>query len=202
VIGRPQGWREARHRLRRLTALTPSAHRSVGLACARPRAERGKGALDQLTAGVAAGIPLLPPREHRVEGHDQLAHAGDESHLGFFALGDQAIIEGHEDRVVQPSGANTGHVDGVSHPAAAATLDAAVAAVVEENVALLRKNNEAIEKLALALAPIAANYKLTKRRLALLASIGLGIFMVASWVMETAVKWAVGWLLKAKIGRP
>jgi len=37
MIGRPQGWREMRSRLRRLTALTPSAHRSWRLACARPR---------------------------------------------------------------------------------------------------------------------------------------------------------------------
>jgi hypothetical protein len=35
----------ARHRLRRLPALTPAAHRSVGLAGARPNAERGRGAL-------------------------------------------------------------------------------------------------------------------------------------------------------------
>src|SRR5439155_21556739 len=35
----------ARHRLRRLTALTPSAHRSVGYPCARRRSEREVGAL-------------------------------------------------------------------------------------------------------------------------------------------------------------
>src|ERR1700760_177635 len=48
VIGRPQGWRGTRHRLRRLAALTPSAHRSLVLHALGgvPSAEC---ALDQLT---------------------------------------------------------------------------------------------------------------------------------------------------------
>ena len=45
ALGRPQGWREARPRLRRLAALTPSAHRSLGFASARSRTERNLVAL-------------------------------------------------------------------------------------------------------------------------------------------------------------
>ena len=48
---------KTRHRLRRLKALTPSARRSVGLACARPRTERSK-ALDQLTAPRSGSDPI------------------------------------------------------------------------------------------------------------------------------------------------
>src|SRR5262245_46094456 len=71
-----------------------------------------------------------------------------------------------------------------------------------ENVKLLTDNTAAVKELKDALKPIAANYALTRRRMALLASIGLGILMVASWVLETAVKWAVGWLFKVKFGGP
>jgi hypothetical protein len=69
-----------------------------------------------------------------------------------------------------------------------------------ENVQLLKDNNDAIKALADALAPIAKNYALTKRRLAMVASLGLGLLIMLSWALEEALKWAVGWLLKAKFG--
>jgi hypothetical protein len=69
-----------------------------------------------------------------------------------------------------------------------------------ENVALLTANNKAIERLTDRLAPIAANYALTKRRMAVVASLGLGVLVMASWALDATVKWAVGWLLKAKFG--
>jgi hypothetical protein len=70
----------------------------------------------------------------------------------------------------------------------------------QENVDLLKANNGAIEKLSLALAPIAANHKLTKRRLALVGSVGLGVFVMLSWAIEAALQWVVSWILKAKFG--
>jgi len=69
-----------------------------------------------------------------------------------------------------------------------------------ENVQLLTANNEAIEKLSKALAPLLANQALTKKRLALLVSGGIGILIMLSWAAETGVKWAVGWMLKIKFG--
>jgi hypothetical protein len=70
-----------------------------------------------------------------------------------------------------------------------------------ENVQLLTANNDAIGKLANALAPLLASQALTKRRLALLASGGFAILVGLSWVMESALKWAVGKLL-IKFGGP
>jgi len=69
-----------------------------------------------------------------------------------------------------------------------------------ENVELLKANNDAIKELAQALAPIAANYKLTKRRMALVASLGLSLLVGLSWALEVAVKWAVGKVLMIKFG--
>lgn len=69
-----------------------------------------------------------------------------------------------------------------------------------ENVELLKANNDAIKDLAQALAPIAANYKLTKRRLALVASLGLSLLIGLSWALEAGVKWVIDWLLKIKFG--
>ena len=71
-----------------------------------------------------------------------------------------------------------------------------------ENVELLRANNDAISKLAAALKPLLDSQALTKRRLALLASGGFAILVGLSWVMESALKWAVGWVLKIKFGGP
>jgi len=69
-----------------------------------------------------------------------------------------------------------------------------------ENVELLRANNDAIGKLSAALEPLVASQALTKKRMALLASGGIGILILLSWVMESALKWAIGWLLKIKFG--
>jgi len=69
-----------------------------------------------------------------------------------------------------------------------------------ENVKLLTDNNAAIKALSDALAPIAANYVLNRKRLALLATVGFGILLGLSWVAEAGLKWAVGWLLKIKFG--
>ena len=69
-----------------------------------------------------------------------------------------------------------------------------------ENVELLRANNDAIGKLSAALAPLLANQALTKKRLALLASGGIGLLIMLSWAMESALKWAVGKVLMIKFG--
>jgi hypothetical protein len=82
----------------------------------------------------------------------------------------------------------------------------------EENVALLRANNEAIaaqgkafDKLAaqVGLASPAGNV-LSRRQLAALALLGTGAMVVVGWMVEAGVKWAVGWLigavLKVKLG--
>jgi hypothetical protein len=52
-IGRPQGWRWARPRLRRLTALTPSARRSLraGMRSVGDRAIRRARLVERVTAG-------------------------------------------------------------------------------------------------------------------------------------------------------
>src|SRR5438477_2712639 len=115
----------ARPRLRRLTALTPPAHQSVGFACARsvPSAIRRAHSAQR----VAAGIPFLPSCDQGVEDDDQLAHAGNERNLRLLSLGNQASIEGLQHRVVQRGCAETGHVDRIADPAAA-SLDVALAA--------------------------------------------------------------------------
>src|ERR1700761_1987924 len=115
----------ARPRLRRLTALTPSAHRSVGFASARSRTERG--GRTRSAQRVAARIPFLASCDHGVEDDNELAHAGDDGNLRLFSFGNQALIVGLQNGIVQRGGANTGHVDGVTDPAAA-TLDVAFAA--------------------------------------------------------------------------
>src|ERR1700754_2223457 len=125
VIDRPQGWRWRAPCLRRLTALTPSAHRSVGFASARSRTERG--GRTRSAQRVAARIPFLASCDHGVEDDNELAHAGDDGNLRLFSFGNQALIVGLQNGIVQRGGANTGHVDGVTDPAAA-TLDVAFAA--------------------------------------------------------------------------
>src|SRR5256886_16519152 len=80
-----------------------------------------------LAVRVAAGIPFLPSRDQAVEDDDQLAHAGNERNLRRFSPGNQAVIEGLEDRGVLGGCAETGHVDGGSGPAST-TLDVALAA--------------------------------------------------------------------------
>jgi hypothetical protein len=71
----------------------------------------------------------------------------------------------------------------------------------EENVALLKANNDAIEKLAL-MSP--GGSALSKKQLAVLAVVGTSVMVVVGWIVEAAVKWAVGWLiesiLKVKLG--
>src|SRR3954451_19297493 len=93
----------ARPRLRRLTALTPSALRSVGLACARSKTERGEARCSAHCA--AAGVPFLSSCDHDVDDGDELAHAGDKGDLLVLALGNQAIVEGLEDGIMPGRGA-------------------------------------------------------------------------------------------------
>lgn len=69
-----------------------------------------------------------------------------------------------------------------------------------QNVQLMKANNDAIDNLAKALKPIADNYALTKRRLAVLASLAFSILIAMSWAIEAALKWAIGWLLNIKFG--
>src|SRR5712664_4527087 len=108
----------ARHRLRRLTALTPSAHRPFGLAGARSETERRVCA--RSAQCIPAGIPLLAPLDHDVENADQLAHAGDQRHLLFFPLGNQAIVKGLQDWIVLCRRPKAGHIEHVASPAASA----------------------------------------------------------------------------------
>jgi hypothetical protein len=69
-----------------------------------------------------------------------------------------------------------------------------------ENVALLKDNNDAIKTLSERLTPIAASHALTKRRVALVASLGFSLLVGLSWAIEEAVKWVIGWVLKTKFG--
>src|SRR5690348_2322218 len=108
-------------------ALTPPAHRSVGFPSARSRTERGERT--RSVQCVTARIPFLPSCDHGVEDNDQLAHAGDDGNLRLFSLGNQALIVGLQDGVVERGCANAGHVDGVADPAAA-PLDVALAAAL------------------------------------------------------------------------
>ena len=83
----------------------------------------------------------------------------------------------------------------------------------EENVALLRANNEAIEAQSKALEKLAARVGLmspggggvlSRKQVAVLAVVGTGVMVVVGWMIEAAVKWAVGWfigsILKVKLG--
>src|ERR1700676_2785599 len=82
---------------------------------------------------VTAGIPFLPSCDHGVEDDDQLAHAGDERHFRLLSLGYQALIIGLQDGIIPRGCADTGHVDGVTDPAAASldvTFATAFSAVV------------------------------------------------------------------------
>ena len=82
----------------------------------------------------------------------------------------------------------------------------------EENVALLRANNDAIEAQSKALEKLAARVGLmspgggilSRKQVAVLAVVGTGVMVVVGWMVEAAVKWAVGWfigaILKVKLG--
>jgi hypothetical protein len=82
----------------------------------------------------------------------------------------------------------------------------------EENVALLTANNEAIaaqgkafEKLSNRVGLMSpAGGVLSRKQFAVLAVVGTGVMVVVGWMVEAAVKWAVGWvigtILKVKLG--
>jgi hypothetical protein len=82
----------------------------------------------------------------------------------------------------------------------------------EENVALLKANtgaiaaqNKALEKLNARVALMSPGGSvLSRKQLAVLAVVGTGVMVVVGWMVEAAVKWAVGWLigsiLKVKLG--
>jgi hypothetical protein len=86
----------------------------------------------------------------------------------------------------------------------------------EENVALLRANNDAVaaqnKAFAEALDKLTARVALTspggrllsRKQLAVLAVVGTGTMVVVGWIVEAGVKWAIGWLigaiLKVKLG--
>jgi hypothetical protein len=84
----------------------------------------------------------------------------------------------------------------------------------QENVALLKANNEAIETQGKAFEGLSdrvglmnpAGGVLSRKRFAVLAVVGTGVMVVVGWMVEAAVKWAVGWLidaiLKVKLGGP
>src|SRR3981189_1211585 len=141
----------ARHRLRRLTALTPSAHLSVGFASARSETERRVGA--RSAHCVPAGIPFLAPLDHDVENADQLAHACDQRHLLFFPLGNQAIVKGLQDWIVLCRRSKTGHIEHVAGPTPSA-LDVALASTSATVVIVRATPNKAATILLLGLAQL------------------------------------------------
>src|SRR6266516_1254189 len=71
----------------------------VFLLCKRSVGDRARKARS-LTQRVAIGVPFLATRDHDVENADQLAHAGDQRHLLFFSLGNQAVVDGLHDWIV------------------------------------------------------------------------------------------------------
>jgi hypothetical protein len=84
----------------------------------------------------------------------------------------------------------------------------------DENVALLKANTEAIaaqnkmlEKLARRVDLMSPGGSvLSRKQFAVLAVIGTGVMVVVGWIIEAAVKWAIGWfigtILKVKLGGP
>jgi hypothetical protein len=82
----------------------------------------------------------------------------------------------------------------------------------EENVALLKANTEAIAAQGKALEKFARRVELmspggsvlSRKQVAVLAVVGTGVMVVVGWMVEAAVKWAVGWfigtILKVKLG--
>jgi hypothetical protein len=84
----------------------------------------------------------------------------------------------------------------------------------EENVAVLKSNtdaigaqNKALEKLTARVALMSlGGGVLSKKQVAVLAVVGTGVMVVVGWMVEAAVKWAVGWfigtILKVKLGGP
>src|SRR5678816_4734557 len=75
--------------------------------------------------------------EHGVHGHEQLAHACGESHLGRFSLAAQMLVEAADHRVAT-HGSDRGHVQRAAHLRAAAPDDAS--ALVLAAVAIERCN--------------------------------------------------------------
>jgi len=75
----------------------------------------------------------------------------------------------------------------------------------EENVTLLKANNDAIEKLTSRVALMSPGGGiLSRKQIAVLAVVGTGVMVVVGWMIEAVVKWAVGWfigtVLKVKLG--
>ncbi|MBV9984487.1 hypothetical protein [Bradyrhizobium sp.] len=67
-----------------------------------------------------------------------------------------------------------------------------------ENVSLLKSINDEIKELREALAPVASFHK---RRLALIASLGMMLLAGVSWALGEVAKWAIGWVaIKIKLG--
>ena len=117
VLGRAQGWRFAPPPLA-ASALTPSAHRAFWPACGRRNAPPGGRAKGRSCGGSSGRVPGLIARQHGVEDDDQLAHAGDDGDLGFFAPGDEALVVGFEHRIVLGGRAHGRHVEEVAQLAA------------------------------------------------------------------------------------
>ena len=87
VLGRAQGWRFALPPPA-ASALTLSAHRAFGHSSGRRDAPPGGRTRARSSAAPPgrAGVPGLVARQHRVQDHDQLAHAGDDGDFRLFAF--------------------------------------------------------------------------------------------------------------------
>src|SRR3954469_3725698 len=68
----------------------------------------------------ACGIPFFAARDHDVEDHDQLSHAGNHRDLLQLSSCQQALIKLLEHGIVLRGGPETRHVEGVSHLASPA----------------------------------------------------------------------------------
>ena len=89
MLGRAQGWRFAPPPPA-ASALTLSAHRAFGHSSGRRDAPPGGRTRARSCRGLSRRVPGLVARQHRVQDHDQLAHAGDDGDFRLFAFGEQA----------------------------------------------------------------------------------------------------------------
>src|ERR1700734_1276684 len=88
--------------------------------CMRSAYDRARSLRARSAQCIPTGIPLLVPFDHDVENADQLAHAGDQRHFLWFALGNQAVVKGLQDWIVLCRRPEAGHIEYLARPAASA----------------------------------------------------------------------------------
>ena len=70
-------------------------------------------------AGFWAGCQGVLFAEHGVEGDDELSHGGEDGELGGLSVGGEALKEAVQGMVLAAQGGEGGHVEDLSHVAAA-----------------------------------------------------------------------------------